>query len=122
MRMAVPAGVRDVTSGNPDVTLLPALGDALAGAARRYALEPNLYGQEPGVSGAARLAGAGLGADGGPGRALWGRASVGGAGVGVGAASAWGVGGSKWQLLVGWLRACGSGRAPGCRVVCGWGR
>ncbi|AWZ07616.1 aminotransferase class I/II-fold pyridoxal phosphate-dependent enzyme [Streptomyces sp. ICC4] len=70
MRMAVPAGVRDVTSGNPDVTLLPALGDALAGAARRYALEPTLYGQEPVVPELARLARAGLDADGVPAGAI----------------------------------------------------
>ncbi|AWZ16704.1 aminotransferase class I/II-fold pyridoxal phosphate-dependent enzyme [Streptomyces sp. ICC1] len=70
MRMAVPAGVRDVTSGNPDVTLLPALGDALAVAARRYALEPTLYGQEPVVPELARLARAGLDADGVPAGAI----------------------------------------------------
>lgn len=70
MRMAVPAGVRDVTSGNPDVTLLPALGDALAGAARRYALEPTLYGQEPVVPELARLARASLDADGVPAGAI----------------------------------------------------
>ncbi|MGW6708204.1 aminotransferase class I/II-fold pyridoxal phosphate-dependent enzyme [Streptomyces sp. NPDC054956] len=66
MRMAVPAGTRDVTSGNPDVRLLPALGEALAGAARRYALEPTLYGQDPVVPELARLARAGLDADGVP--------------------------------------------------------
>ncbi|MBT2469173.1 aminotransferase class I/II-fold pyridoxal phosphate-dependent enzyme [Streptomyces sp. ISL-66] len=66
LRMAVPAGVRDLTSGNPDVRLLPTLDDALAGAARRYAREPTLYGQDPVVPELARLARADFDADGVP--------------------------------------------------------
>lgn len=66
LRMAVPAGVRDITSGNPDVRLLPALDVAMAGAARRYAAQPTLYGHDPVVPELARLARAGLDADGVP--------------------------------------------------------
>ncbi|CAM5360349.1 GntR family transcriptional regulator [Streptomyces avidinii] len=66
LRSAVPAGARDLTSGNPDVRLLPALDDALAGAARRYAREPTLYGQDPVAPELARLAKAGFDADGVP--------------------------------------------------------
>lgn len=66
LRMAVPAGVRDLVSGNPDVRLLPALDAALAGAARRYAAQPTLYGQDPVVPELARLARAAFDADGVP--------------------------------------------------------
>lgn len=66
LRMVVPAGVRGIASGNPDVRLLPALGDALAGAARRYAAEPTLYGQDPVVPELARLARAAFDGDGVP--------------------------------------------------------
>lgn len=66
LRMAVPAGVRDIASGNPDVRLLPALDAALAGAARRYAAEPTLYGQDPVVPELRRLARAAFDADGVP--------------------------------------------------------
>uniref|UniRef100_A0AAU2JKD7 Aminotransferase class I/II-fold pyridoxal phosphate-dependent enzyme n=1 Tax=Streptomyces sp. NBC_00049 TaxID=2903617 RepID=A0AAU2JKD7_9ACTN len=66
LRMAVPAGVRDLTSGNPDVSLLPALDGALAAAARRYAQAPTLYGEDPVVPELARLARAELDADGVP--------------------------------------------------------
>lgn len=66
LRMAVPAGVRDITEGNPDVSLLPALDGALAAAARRYAQAPTLYGQDPVVPELARLARADLDADGVP--------------------------------------------------------
>ncbi|MFI1285929.1 aminotransferase class I/II-fold pyridoxal phosphate-dependent enzyme [Streptomyces sp. NPDC020858] len=64
LRMAVPAGVRDLAQGNPDVALLPALDGALAAAARRYAQSPTLYGEDPVVPDLARLARAGLDADG----------------------------------------------------------
>ncbi|MFD7263129.1 aminotransferase class I/II-fold pyridoxal phosphate-dependent enzyme [Streptomyces sp. NPDC059874] len=64
--MALPAGVRDLTTGNPDVSLLPALDGALAAAARRYAQAPTLYGEDPVVPELARLARADLDADGVP--------------------------------------------------------
>ncbi|WP_330295250.1 aminotransferase class I/II-fold pyridoxal phosphate-dependent enzyme [Streptomyces sp. NBC_00503] len=66
LRMPFPEGVRDIASGNPDVRLLPALDGALAGAARRYAAEPTLYGQEPVVPELARLARAAFDAEGVP--------------------------------------------------------
>ncbi|MFG2983968.1 aminotransferase class I/II-fold pyridoxal phosphate-dependent enzyme [Streptomyces sp. NPDC048258] len=66
LRMEVPAGVRDITAGNPDVSLLPPLDGALAAAARRYAEAPTLYGQDPVVPQLARLARADLDADGVP--------------------------------------------------------
>ncbi|MFD8980505.1 aminotransferase class I/II-fold pyridoxal phosphate-dependent enzyme, partial [Streptomyces sp. NPDC059564] len=66
LRMTVPEGVRDLTQGNPDVSLLPSLDGALAAAARRYARAPTLYGQDPVVPDLARLALAGLEADGVP--------------------------------------------------------
>lgn len=62
----VPEGVRDLTDGNPDVALLPPLDGPLAAAARRYAREPALYGQDPVAPELARLARAGLDADGVP--------------------------------------------------------
>ncbi|MEV7523810.1 aminotransferase class I/II-fold pyridoxal phosphate-dependent enzyme [Streptomyces sp. NPDC091371] len=64
--MTVPAGVRDLTTGNPDVSLLPSLRGALAGAARRYAKAPTLYGEDPVVPELARLARAEFDADGVP--------------------------------------------------------
>ncbi|WP_412078606.1 aminotransferase class I/II-fold pyridoxal phosphate-dependent enzyme [Streptomyces xanthophaeus] len=64
--MTVPAGVRDISAGNPDVALLPALEGALAAAARRYAQAPTLYGEAPVVPDLARLARAGFEADGVP--------------------------------------------------------
>ncbi|MFG2874000.1 aminotransferase class I/II-fold pyridoxal phosphate-dependent enzyme [Streptomyces sp. NPDC048337] len=67
VRTAVPAGVRDITAGNPDVALLPSLDGALAAAARRYAASPTLYGEDPVVPELARLARADLDADGVPG-------------------------------------------------------
>lgn len=66
LRMTVPAGVRDLTEGNPDVSLLPPLDGALAAAARRYAQAPTLYGEDPVVPELSRLARAGLDADGVP--------------------------------------------------------
>ncbi|MFF8278998.1 aminotransferase class I/II-fold pyridoxal phosphate-dependent enzyme [Streptomyces lateritius] len=61
-----PAGVRDVSKGNPDPGLLPPLGPALAEAARREAERPGLYGEAPVDEGFARLARAALDADGVP--------------------------------------------------------
>ncbi|MFI5618521.1 aminotransferase class I/II-fold pyridoxal phosphate-dependent enzyme [Streptomyces sp. NPDC051567] len=63
---AVPQGVRDLASGNPDLSLLPALDGALAAAARRYGRAPTLYGQDPVAPELARLARAGFDADGVP--------------------------------------------------------
>ncbi|MEJ8645229.1 aminotransferase class I/II-fold pyridoxal phosphate-dependent enzyme [Streptomyces sp. MS1.HAVA.3] len=64
LRMAVPAGVRDIAQGNPDVALLPALDGALAAAARRYAQSPTLYGEDPVAPDLASLARGGFDADG----------------------------------------------------------
>ncbi|MET8753647.1 aminotransferase class I/II-fold pyridoxal phosphate-dependent enzyme [Streptomyces sp. NPDC004667] len=66
LRMTVPDGVRDVTEGNPDVSLLPSLDAALAAAARWYAQAPALYGQDPVLPDLARIARADLDADGVP--------------------------------------------------------
>ncbi|MFF3428158.1 aminotransferase class I/II-fold pyridoxal phosphate-dependent enzyme [Streptomyces sp. NPDC002602] len=66
LRMDIPPGVRDVASGNPDVSLLPSLEGALAAAARRYARTPTLYGTDPVAPELAALARAGLDADGVP--------------------------------------------------------
>ncbi|MBT2387306.1 aminotransferase class I/II-fold pyridoxal phosphate-dependent enzyme [Streptomyces sp. ISL-11] len=44
IRVEAPEGVRDVSTGNPDPSLLPPLGDALAAAAARSAERPVLYG------------------------------------------------------------------------------
>lgn len=65
-RVALPPGVRDIASGNPDPALLPALTEALAAAARRYALRPGMYGEETVEPGLARPARASLDADGVP--------------------------------------------------------
>ncbi|MFD5885192.1 aminotransferase class I/II-fold pyridoxal phosphate-dependent enzyme [Streptomyces sp. NPDC060334] len=66
LRMDIPPGVRDVASGNPDVSLLPSLEGAMAAAARRYARTPTLYGTDPVAPELAALARAGLDADGVP--------------------------------------------------------
>ncbi|MFF3752015.1 aminotransferase class I/II-fold pyridoxal phosphate-dependent enzyme [Streptomyces sp. NPDC002018] len=66
IRVDAPPGVRDVSEGNPDPALLPALHEALAAAARHHAREPALYGQEPVDPEFARLARADLDADGVP--------------------------------------------------------
>ncbi|MFE7099081.1 aminotransferase class I/II-fold pyridoxal phosphate-dependent enzyme [Streptomyces erythrochromogenes] len=66
LRMVVPAGVRDIAQGNPDVSLLPALDGALAAAARRHGQEPTLYGADPVAPDLARIARADFDADGVP--------------------------------------------------------
>ncbi|MYZ40362.1 aminotransferase class I/II-fold pyridoxal phosphate-dependent enzyme, partial [Streptomyces sp. MnatMP-M17] len=66
IRVDAPPGVRDVSEGNPDPALLPALDDALAAAARHNAREPGMYGQPPVDAELARLARAELDADGVP--------------------------------------------------------
>ncbi|KOU97616.1 GntR family transcriptional regulator [Streptomyces sp. XY58] len=66
LRMAVPAGVRDIAQGNPDVSLLPPLGGSLAAAAGRHEREPTLYGADPVAPDLARIARADFDADGVP--------------------------------------------------------
>ncbi|MFF3727213.1 aminotransferase class I/II-fold pyridoxal phosphate-dependent enzyme [Streptomyces erythrochromogenes] len=66
LRMVVPAGVRDIAEGNPDVSLLPALDGALAAAAQRHGRTPTLYGADPVAPDLARLARADFDADGVP--------------------------------------------------------
>ncbi|MFJ9075365.1 aminotransferase class I/II-fold pyridoxal phosphate-dependent enzyme [Streptomyces sp. NPDC102278] len=66
LRMDVPPGVRNLASGNPDVSLLPSLEGALAAAARKHARTPTLYGTDPVAPELAALARAGFDADGVP--------------------------------------------------------
>ncbi|MEW5532808.1 aminotransferase class I/II-fold pyridoxal phosphate-dependent enzyme [Streptomyces virginiae] len=66
LRPAVPAGVRDIAQGNPDVSLLPPLDGALAAAARRHERAPTLYGADPVAPDLARIARADFDADGVP--------------------------------------------------------
>ncbi|MEV7788686.1 aminotransferase class I/II-fold pyridoxal phosphate-dependent enzyme [Streptomyces sp. NPDC088106] len=66
MRVEVPPGVRDVSEGNPDPALLPALAGAFAEAAGQGDREPVLYGHAPVDPALARLARAGMDADGVP--------------------------------------------------------
>lgn len=66
IRVEAPAGVRDVSKGNPDPGLLPSLGAALSEAARRAAERPGMYGEAPVDEEFARLARAALDADGVP--------------------------------------------------------
>ncbi|GGX04256.1 GntR family transcriptional regulator [Streptomyces malachitofuscus] len=66
MRVEVPPGVRNLSEGNPDPALLPALAGAFAAAAAQGDREPVLYGQAPVEPELARLARAGLDADGVP--------------------------------------------------------
>ncbi|MFJ5561425.1 aminotransferase class I/II-fold pyridoxal phosphate-dependent enzyme [Streptomyces sp. NPDC093250] len=66
MRVEVPPGVRDLSEGNPDPALLPALAGAFAAAAAQGDREPVLYGQAPVEPELARLTRAGLDADGVP--------------------------------------------------------
>ncbi|MFI6856399.1 aminotransferase class I/II-fold pyridoxal phosphate-dependent enzyme [Streptomyces sp. NPDC050416] len=66
IRVDVPEGVRDVASGNPDPALLPPLAGAFAAAAAEGDRAPVLYGADPLEPELARLARAGLDADGVP--------------------------------------------------------
>jgi len=66
MRVDVPEGVRDVSSGNPDPSLLPSLTTAFAKAAAQGDREPVLYGDVAVEPELARLARAALDADGVP--------------------------------------------------------
>ncbi|MEO3798042.1 aminotransferase class I/II-fold pyridoxal phosphate-dependent enzyme [Nonomuraea sp. B10E15] len=65
IRIEVPPGVRDLSQGNPDPALLPALHEALAAAARAHEERPALYGTDDDEELLA-LAGARLQADGLP--------------------------------------------------------
>ncbi len=65
-RADVPAGVRDLSDGNPDPALLPPLARAFAAAAEQGDRQPVLYGAEPVEPELARLARADLDADGVP--------------------------------------------------------
>ncbi|MFI5804974.1 aminotransferase class I/II-fold pyridoxal phosphate-dependent enzyme [Streptomyces sp. NPDC051561] len=66
IRADVPAGVRNLSLGNPDTALLPSLRDALGYAAERADGRPRLYGQEAVDPDLARLARADLDAAGVP--------------------------------------------------------
>ncbi|MEE4546400.1 aminotransferase class I/II-fold pyridoxal phosphate-dependent enzyme [Streptomyces sp. V4-01] len=66
IRIDVPPGVRDISTGNPDVALLPPLAEALAAAAAHHARSPALYGGPPVDADLARLARAAFDADGVP--------------------------------------------------------
>ncbi|MCP9973061.1 aminotransferase class I/II-fold pyridoxal phosphate-dependent enzyme [Streptomyces somaliensis] len=61
-----PEGVRDVGRGDPDPSLLPRLGPALAAAARREDARHAMYGEPPVDEDFARLARAALDAEGVP--------------------------------------------------------
>ncbi len=62
----VPAGVRDLSSGNPDPALLPALAPALAAVAAECDRDPVLYGADPVEPELERMARAELAAGGVP--------------------------------------------------------
>lgn len=66
LRVDAPPGVRQVSQGNPDPALLPSLYEAFAAAARRQDEQPVLYGEAPVDPELARIARAGLDADGVP--------------------------------------------------------
>ncbi|WP_043733622.1 aminotransferase class I/II-fold pyridoxal phosphate-dependent enzyme [Streptomyces zinciresistens] len=66
VRLDVPEGARDMASGNPDPALLPSLAGAFAAAAAQSDREPVLYGDDPVEPELARIARAGLDADGVP--------------------------------------------------------
>ncbi|MDR3079442.1 MAG: GntR family transcriptional regulator, partial [Streptomyces sp.] len=66
IRVDVPEGVRDVSSGNPDPALLPPLVTAFTAAATQGDREPVLYGDVAVEPELARLARAALDADGVP--------------------------------------------------------
>jgi DNA-binding transcriptional MocR family regulator len=63
IRVEVPEGVRDVSSGNPDPALLPPLAEAFTAAAAQGDRDPVLYGDVAVDPELARLARAGLDAD-----------------------------------------------------------
>ncbi|MFI2763779.1 aminotransferase class I/II-fold pyridoxal phosphate-dependent enzyme [Streptomyces echinatus] len=67
LRVEVPPGGRDLSTGNPDPALLPRLAPALAAAAREGDRRPVLYGDDPVDAELVRLARAELDADGVPG-------------------------------------------------------
>ncbi|WP_189956881.1 aminotransferase class I/II-fold pyridoxal phosphate-dependent enzyme [Streptomyces alanosinicus] len=66
LRVEVPAGGRDLASGNPDPALLPRLAPALAAAAKEGDARPVRYGDDPVDAELARLARAELDAEGVP--------------------------------------------------------
>ncbi|MFF7967621.1 aminotransferase class I/II-fold pyridoxal phosphate-dependent enzyme [Streptomyces sp. NPDC007903] len=66
LRPDVPEGARDLSTGNPDPALLPALGPAFAEAAARADRAPALYGDDPADPDLVRAARAALDADGVP--------------------------------------------------------
>ncbi|MFD9125609.1 aminotransferase class I/II-fold pyridoxal phosphate-dependent enzyme [Kitasatospora sp. NPDC059571] len=70
IRIPVPAGAVDVSAGNPDPALLPALGPALAVAAAAADRAPVLYGHPAADPGLLDLARASFAADGAPDGAL----------------------------------------------------
>ncbi|MFF4015675.1 aminotransferase class I/II-fold pyridoxal phosphate-dependent enzyme [Streptomyces sp. NPDC001843] len=63
VRVDVPAGVRDLSDGNPDPALLPPLAPTLAAVAEELDREPVLYGDDPVEPELARVARAELDAD-----------------------------------------------------------
>ncbi|MGA5651751.1 aminotransferase class I/II-fold pyridoxal phosphate-dependent enzyme [Streptomyces seoulensis] len=66
LRLDVPEGARDLSTGNPDPALLPALGPAFAEAAARADRAPALYGDDPADPDLVRAARSALDADGVP--------------------------------------------------------
>ncbi|WP_099055124.1 aminotransferase class I/II-fold pyridoxal phosphate-dependent enzyme [Streptomyces fodineus] len=66
LRVQVPAGGRDLASGNPDPTLLPRLAPAFAAAAEEGDRRPVLYGDDPVDPDLVRIARAEFDADGVP--------------------------------------------------------
>ncbi|MET8945941.1 aminotransferase class I/II-fold pyridoxal phosphate-dependent enzyme [Streptomyces sp. NPDC004542] len=70
VRVDVPAGVRDLSTGNPDPALLPPLAPILAAVAEEADREPVLYGDDPVDPELARVARGELDTDGVPGGPL----------------------------------------------------
>ncbi|MFF9375327.1 aminotransferase class I/II-fold pyridoxal phosphate-dependent enzyme [Streptomyces griseoluteus] len=66
LRVDVPEGARDLSTGNPDPALLPALGPAFAEAAARVDRAPALYGDDPADPDLVRAARSALDTDGVP--------------------------------------------------------
>ncbi|MGW3267178.1 aminotransferase class I/II-fold pyridoxal phosphate-dependent enzyme [Streptomyces sp. NPDC001056] len=66
LRVEVPPGARDLSTGNPDPALLPRLAPALAAAAEAGDRRPVLYGDDPVDPDLVRVARAELDADGVP--------------------------------------------------------